>query len=215
VITLERWNWLLNTCFHWLDPESHGSPAGHCHLGPVRFSVLGGQLLALRARIWGFASSCAFVDSTGAYSSCHFTFSWDNIFDSSEYSRCHILCTSFLYFQDSCGESLVIVSFLLCYWCLLCQLNFPPTPILPLLSLACIPIVAYSILFLTPLTIQSISNLSFKPQHFGLSYPTLLILSYILGTLAFKQVPTWTDILVASLLYVGKSQVVWSVWFRA
>ncbi|KAF9478292.1 cation efflux protein [Pholiota conissans] len=83
------------------------------------------------------------------------------------------------------------------------MLNFPPTPILPLISLACLPVVAYSLLFLTPLTLQTAKQLSFKPQHFGFSYPLLVISSFALGTLAFRQVPSWTDILIASLLYVG------------
>lgn len=83
------------------------------------------------------------------------------------------------------------------------QLDFPPTPVLPLISLACLPVIAYSLLFLTPLTMQTVKQLSFKPQHFGLSFPTLVASSYILGTIAFRQAPTWADLLIASLLYVG------------
>ena len=85
------------------------------------------------------------------------------------------------------------------------QLDFPPTPVLPLISLACLPVIAYSLLFLTPLTMQSMSQFAFKPQHFRLTFPTLVASSYILGTIAFRQTPTWADLLIASLLYVGMS----------
>lgn len=44
-----------------------------------------------------------------------------------------------------------------------------------------------------------------KPQHFGVSFPALFGLSYAFGTLIFREAPRWTDILVASLLYIGKS----------
>ncbi|KAJ3515762.1 hypothetical protein NLJ89_g1554 [Agrocybe chaxingu] len=82
-------------------------------------------------------------------------------------------------------------------------LDFPPTPVLPLISLASLPIIAYSLLFLAPLTMQSLTQLSFKPQHFGFSFPTLLIASYVLGILAFKQGPTWTDLSIGLFLYIG------------
>ncbi|KAF9054539.1 hypothetical protein BJ165DRAFT_1439692 [Panaeolus papilionaceus] len=82
-------------------------------------------------------------------------------------------------------------------------LNFPPSPILPLISLASLPIIAYSLLFLTPLTTQSFNTMSLRPQHFGISYPTLLIFSFVLGMLMFQHMPGWTDVLVASLLYFG------------
>ncbi len=85
------------------------------------------------------------------------------------------------------------------------QLDFPPTPVLPLISLACLPVIGYSLLFLTPLTMQSMSQLAFKPQHFRLTFPTLVASSYILGTIAFRQTPTWADLVIASLLYVGMS----------
>ncbi|KAF8159768.1 cation efflux family-domain-containing protein [Crassisporium funariophilum] len=82
-------------------------------------------------------------------------------------------------------------------------LQFPPTPVLPLVSLASIPVIAYSLLFLTPLTTASITRVSFKPQHFGLSYPTLVVLSFVFGSVVFRQTPTWSDMIIASLLYVG------------
>ncbi|KAF8972631.1 cation efflux family-domain-containing protein [Flammula alnicola] len=67
------------------------------------------------------------------------------------------------------------------------SLKFPPTPILPLISLACIPAVAYSLLFFTPLTMQSLNQLSFKPQHFGFSFPTLVILPTFLVSLPLSK----------------------------
>ncbi len=84
------------------------------------------------------------------------------------------------------------------------QFKISPTPDLPLLSLASIPLIAYSLLFLTPLTMQLVKRQALQPQYFGLSHPVSLVLSYVLGTIAFKQVPSWTDVFVASLLYVGK-----------
>lgn len=50
---------------------------------------------------------------------------------------------------------------------------------------------------------QSVNQLSVKPQHFGFSFPSLLVLSYVFGTFAFRQTPTWTDIFMSSLLYIG------------
>ncbi|PPQ63373.1 hypothetical protein CVT24_005638 [Panaeolus cyanescens] len=82
-------------------------------------------------------------------------------------------------------------------------LNFPSSPILPLLSLASLPVIAYSLLFLTPLTTQSFKTMSLRPQHFGISYPSLLIFAFVFGTLMFQHTPGWTDALVASLLYFG------------
>jgi zinc transporter 5/7 len=51
---------------------------------------------------------------------------------------------------------------------------------------------------------QLVERQALQPQYFGLSHPVSLILSYVLGTIAFKQVPSWTDVFVASILYVGK-----------
>ena len=71
------------------------------------------------------------------------------------------------------------------------------------MSLASLPVIAYSLLFLTPLTASSFDKLSLKSQHFGITYPSLLILSFVFGSLTFKQIPSWTDLLVSFLLYVG------------
>lgn len=72
------------------------------------------------------------------------------------------------------------------------------------MSLATIPIIAYTVLFFTPITSQSLSHLSFTPQHFILSYPAISVISAILGSLAFSQFPTFNDICVATLLYIGR-----------
>ena len=63
--------------------------------------------------------------------------------------------------------------------------------------------IAYSLLFLTPLTKSSFDKLSLKSQHFGITYPSLIILSFVFGSFAFKQTPSWTDFLISFLLYVG------------
>ncbi|KAJ6485933.1 cation efflux protein [Mycena sanguinolenta] len=82
-------------------------------------------------------------------------------------------------------------------------LESPPTPVLPLASLAALPFLAFSLLFFSPITARSLNHLSFTPQHFMLSYPTTSIFAAILGSLAFSQFPTWTDGAVGILLYFG------------
>ncbi|KAF7317968.1 J domain-containing protein [Mycena kentingensis (nom. inval.)] len=82
-------------------------------------------------------------------------------------------------------------------------LDFPDTPALPLISLAALPVLAFVLIFLSPITARSLSQLSFTPQHFALSYPSTALAAAILGPLAFSQIPTWTDVAVAFLLYFG------------
>jgi zinc transporter 5/7 len=72
------------------------------------------------------------------------------------------------------------------------------------MSLATIPVIAFTVLFFTPITAQSLSHLSFTPQHFILSYPAIAVISALLGSLAFSQFPTFSDIFVAILLYIGR-----------
>lgn len=72
------------------------------------------------------------------------------------------------------------------------------------MSLAAIPIIAFAVLFFTPITAQSLSHLSFTTQHFMLSYPAIAVISGILGSLAFSQFLTFNDILAAVLLYIGR-----------
>jgi zinc transporter 5/7 len=83
------------------------------------------------------------------------------------------------------------------------QLDSPPTPVLPLVSLATLPFLAFSLLFFSPITARSLNHLSFTPQHFMLSYPSTSVFAALLGPLAFSQFPTWTDVAVALLLYFG------------
>ncbi|KXN89388.1 putative zinc transporter cis4 [Leucoagaricus sp. SymC.cos] len=82
-------------------------------------------------------------------------------------------------------------------------LHSPSTPILPLASLAILPMIAYTLLFYAPLAARSLSHQMNLPGHFALSFPTVLIASLVLGPLAFNQFPRWSDIPIAGLLYVG------------
>ncbi|THU88692.1 cation efflux protein [Dendrothele bispora CBS 962.96] len=82
-------------------------------------------------------------------------------------------------------------------------LGFPPAPVLPLLSLACLPFVAYSILILSPISARALKNVSPIPKHFILSFPFSFVSSAIFGPLAFNQSPVWSDFVVGCLLYVG------------
>lgn len=84
------------------------------------------------------------------------------------------------------------------------QLNFPPTPNVPFFPLASLPIIAYSLLFLTPLAVRSVKQQTLQPQDFGLSYPTLLIFSFVFGIILFQQSPSWIDPPIAGLLYFGE-----------
>ncbi|KAF9460499.1 cation efflux family-domain-containing protein [Collybia nuda] len=83
------------------------------------------------------------------------------------------------------------------------MLGFPTTPDLSLTSLALLPVIAYSLLFFSPITARSMSHLSFAQQYFSLSYPTILIASAVLGALAFSAFPGWSDLFVGTALYIG------------
>ncbi|KAG6888566.1 hypothetical protein C0995_007355 [Termitomyces sp. Mi166 len=82
-------------------------------------------------------------------------------------------------------------------------LGFPDDPVLPLMSLASILIIAYALLFFAPITARSLAHLSYGPQYFKLSYPTIAGIAAILGVLAFTQSPSWSDLFVAICLYSG------------
>ncbi|KAG7443615.1 cation efflux protein [Guyanagaster necrorhizus] len=77
------------------------------------------------------------------------------------------------------------------------------TPALPLISLAAVPFIAYSLLFFHPLATRSLAQVSSMPQHVVLSYPFTLIFASVFGPLAFSQIPCWTDLFVAFLIYIG------------
>ncbi|KAG6810865.1 hypothetical protein H0H92_010021 [Tricholoma furcatifolium] len=75
-------------------------------------------------------------------------------------------------------------------------LGFPTEPVLPLISLASIPVIAYAVLFFAPLTARSLAHLSYVPQYFKLSYPAIAVIAVIFGVLAFTQTPSWSDLFV-------------------
>lgn len=83
------------------------------------------------------------------------------------------------------------------------MLNFPPSPSLSFTSLLTIPLVAYSVLFMTPLTAHSFDYTNLAGPVFTLSFPTLAVLSGLLGALAFSHFPNWSDFAVAALLFYG------------
>lgn len=83
------------------------------------------------------------------------------------------------------------------------QLGFPTTPVLPFFSLALVPFLAYSLLFLSPTTGRSLQSASPTPRHLVLSLPFSFGCSIVLGLLAFSQAPSWSDGAVGILLYFG------------
>ncbi|KAI5122498.1 hypothetical protein M0805_001406 [Coniferiporia weirii] len=76
-------------------------------------------------------------------------------------------------------------------------------PAVPLVSLLALPVLAYSLLFLTPNTRESVRAVALPAQHFSLSYASTVVPALILGPLAFSQYPSWTDCVVSVLLYYG------------
>jgi solute carrier family 30 (zinc transporter), member 5/7 len=83
-------------------------------------------------------------------------------------------------------------------------LHFPPTPHVPFLSVVTIPLIAYSLLFLSPLTKLSFNNLSLAPQFFQASFPILGGSSAILGPLIFSHYPSLSDLPLSLLLFTGQ-----------
>lgn len=83
------------------------------------------------------------------------------------------------------------------------QLDFPGTPALPLSSLAALPLLSYTLLFLSPNTSRSHNTVSYTPRFFMLSYPSAFVFACIIGTVAFGLYPSFTDIAVGGLLYHG------------
>lgn len=71
------------------------------------------------------------------------------------------------------------------------------------MSLASIPVIAYALLFFAPITDRSLAHLSYGPQYFKLSYPTIAGIAAILGALAFTQSPSLGDLVVAICLFLG------------
>ncbi|KAF9221416.1 cation efflux protein [Gyrodon lividus] len=80
-------------------------------------------------------------------------------------------------------------------------LDLPPSPVLPLLSLAILPLLAYSMVFLTPDTQTNQYNPPQATQVFLLSYPSAFLATIALGRLGFSQQLHWTDMVVGAMLY--------------
>ncbi|KAF9245319.1 cation efflux protein [Melanogaster broomeanus] len=80
-------------------------------------------------------------------------------------------------------------------------LDLPPSPILPLVSLAVLPLLAYTTVFLRPDTRINHYNPSKAAQTFLLSYPAALLVAIALGHLGFSQQPDWTDMAMGAMLY--------------
>ncbi|OJA09769.1 hypothetical protein AZE42_01489 [Rhizopogon vesiculosus] len=79
--------------------------------------------------------------------------------------------------------------------------DLPPTPILPLTSLAVLPLLTYIMIFLTPDTIGMQFNASQTSQTFLVSYPIAFLVATAMGFLGFSQHPHWIDLLVGVMLY--------------
>ncbi|KAE9393476.1 cation efflux protein [Gymnopus androsaceus JB14] len=110
------------------------------------------------------------------------------------------LGTTFTIAATNLGASLFALPFYIFRTVLL---GFPITPVLPLFSLALIPFLAYSLLFLSPTTARSLHRASPSPRHLALSFPFSFGCSTVFGLLAFSQAPSWTDAAVGLLLYFG------------
>ncbi|KAG6335807.1 hypothetical protein ID866_3285 [Astraeus odoratus] len=89
-------------------------------------------------------------------------------------------------------------------------LNLPPSPVLPLLSLAVLPLLTYAMVFLTPDTDLNQYHPSQAAQVFLLTYPSAFLVAVSLGYLGFSQHPGWTDLLIATILYYV--QMLYGVW---
>lgn len=83
------------------------------------------------------------------------------------------------------------------------QVDAPEAPILPLGSLAMLPILACSLLYLTPKTTATVRGHASPAQSHILSFSTMGLFLVIFGFLVFSQHPTWTDPLVIILLFIG------------
>lgn len=80
-------------------------------------------------------------------------------------------------------------------------MDLPPTPILPLTSLAVLPLLTFTMIFLTPDTIGMQFNINQTSQIFLVSYPTAFLAATAIGFLGFSQHPHWIDLLVGVVFY--------------
>ncbi|KAI6122690.1 cation efflux protein [Pisolithus croceorrhizus] len=80
-------------------------------------------------------------------------------------------------------------------------LDLPPSPVVPLLSLAILPLLTYSMVFLTPETSVNQYKPSQASQSFLFTYPLAFFMTVIAGHLGFSQSVDWTDLMLGSILY--------------
>ncbi|EJD07475.1 cation efflux protein [Fomitiporia mediterranea MF3/22] len=78
-------------------------------------------------------------------------------------------------------------------------------PAAPLVAFVALPALAYSLLYLTPRTRETVSAVALPAKHFRISYASTLVPALILGPLAFSQFPSWSDCIVAGLLFYGSA----------
>ncbi|KAG9312898.1 cation efflux protein [Chiua virens] len=79
-----------------------------------------------------------------------------------------------------------------------------PSPVVPLLSLAVLPLLAYNTIFLTPDTKTRQYNSHQAVQVFLLSYPSAFLVAIAMGRLGFSQHPHWIDFILGAMLYYAK-----------
>ena len=83
------------------------------------------------------------------------------------------------------------------------KLNFPPAPALPLVSLTALPLLAYTLIFLSPNTSSSHNNVSYAPQFFMVSYPSAFTSACVIGVVVFGKFPGIADMATGGLLFYG------------
>ena len=72
-----------------------------------------------------------------------------------------------------------------------------------LAALFAIPLVACSHLFVTPETRTSVHLVALPSQYFPVSFLSTTFFTFILGPLVFSHFPSWTDLVVAPMLFYG------------
>ncbi|KAF8449122.1 cation efflux family-domain-containing protein [Boletus edulis BED1] len=83
-------------------------------------------------------------------------------------------------------------------------LDSRPSPVVPLLSLAVLPLLTFNTVFLTPDTKLNQHNSQQAIQVFLLSYPSAFLVSIAMGRLGFSQHPYWIDLVLGAMLYYAK-----------
>ncbi|KAH0836579.1 cation efflux protein [Lanmaoa asiatica] len=84
------------------------------------------------------------------------------------------------------------------------MLDSRPSPVVPLLSLAVLPLLTFNTVFLTPDTKTKQYNSQQAVQVFLLSYPSAFIVAIALGRLGFSQHPHWIDLVLGAMLYYAR-----------